>query len=88
MQDRIVYYTSNDCSGAPYLDASDLPVTAYAMGRSGKSVGFDYPAPPYQVLPISSALVALNCNRDLGLDMMVGTYTRAQLTAVPPFSIK
>ncbi len=88
------YYTSSNCTGTAYLDATLLPIPGYPVGQEtvSKTVTIYYPAPPYQSLPISSrAVVGVpnNCQTFAQPFMDdVGVVATTPLTVVPPLSVQ
>ena len=88
-----ILYTSSNCSGAVYLDASSIPINGYMVGQVSGGVHTTatiyYPATPYQSLLISSSNNGGACqvaNPPFMVDAGVATTT--PLTVVPPLSIQ
>jgi hypothetical protein len=87
-------YTSSNCSGTPYLDATSIPISGYAIGSApiSKTVNIYYPAPPYQSLLISSRTTPPgspnNCQTIPPEMVDVGAVASASLTVVPPLSVR
>ena len=90
-----IYYTSTNCTGTAYLDARPLPPIVFLAnsnfpngGGPVNSATMDYPAAPFQALPISSSLDISGTCRLLSTTMSVGFFTPTTLTVVPPLSVR
>ena len=87
-------YTSSNCSGTAYLDATSIPINGYmvngvAISGVATTATLYYPATPYQSLLISSSNNGGACqvaNPPFMVDAGVATTT--PLTVVPPLSIQ
>ena len=93
-----IYYTSTNCTGTAYLDARSLPPIVFLTnpnfpdgGGPVNSATMDYPAAPFQALPISSFSNGNGNSCQLlspPTTMTVGLVTTTTLTVVPPLSVR
>ena len=91
-----IYYTSTNCTGTGYLDARFLPPIAYLTnpdfpngGGPVNSATLNYPAAPFQALPISSFSNGNGCQLlSPPTTMSVGLVITTTLTVAPPLSVR
>lgn len=90
-----IVFTTPDCTGTPYLIAGSFIPTAYVKlddpnGPPTGSAKLVFPVPPFvkRTLASGRSILGGGCNTAVGGEFYVGQIGRANLSFVPPFTVR